>query len=101
VQAEAGTDDEALAETIRQRSERAGADEFGSLEALITHAVDVSDVLDVKRQAMEAHASQIAPDSFFLAMPQDAFAMAFGTEWFIALDGDRAPGDPFASQLLD
>jgi len=32
---------------------------------------------------MRAHASQISEESFFLAMPDDAFRFAFGTEWFI------------------
>jgi LmbE family N-acetylglucosaminyl deacetylase len=88
------------AETMRERLERAGEDAFGSPEALITHAVDVHGVLDRKRQAMQAHASQIAPDSFFLAMPSEVFSQAFGTEWFIALDTTRAPGEPFATALL-
>jgi LmbE family N-acetylglucosaminyl deacetylase len=91
---------EGVEETIRERRERAEADGFGSPEALITHAVDVSTVLDVKKTAMEAHASQIGPDSFFLVMPPEAFASAFGTEWYIALGGDREPGAPFATALL-
>ena len=48
-----------------------------------TTVVDVSDYLDRKRAAMAAHASQISEQSFFLAMPPEPFAMAFGTEWFI------------------
>jgi hypothetical protein len=32
---------------------------------------------------MRAHASQIAPDTFFLAMPEEIFAAAFGQEWFV------------------
>jgi LmbE family N-acetylglucosaminyl deacetylase len=56
---------------------------FGKPEAEITAAVDVSKYLDVKRAAMRAHASQISEQSFFLAMPEPAFANAFGTEWFI------------------
>jgi hypothetical protein len=32
---------------------------------------------------MRAHASQISEQSFFLAMPDEAFRHAFGTEWFI------------------
>ena len=32
---------------------------------------------------MRAHASQISEQSFFLAMPDDVFRFAFGTEWFI------------------
>ncbi len=57
--------------------------EFGMPESALTTAVDVGDYLDVKRNAMIAHASQIAESSFFLAMPDDMFALAFGTEWFI------------------
>lgn len=57
--------------------------EFGKPEAELTAAVDVSAYLDHKRKAMRAHASQISEQSFFLAMPEPAFAHAFGTEWFI------------------
>ncbi|GAA1212263.1 PIG-L family deacetylase [Prauserella alba] len=57
--------------------------EFGSPESVLTAAVDVTPYLDAKRAAMRAHASQIAEQSFFLAMPGEAFAFAFGTEWFI------------------
>jgi LmbE family N-acetylglucosaminyl deacetylase len=56
---------------------------FGTPEELITTAVDVSAYLDRKREAMAAHASQISETSFFLAMPPDMFAMAWGTEWFV------------------
>ena len=80
---------------------RATEEEFGSPEALITHAVDVSATIERKRSAMQAHESQIAPDSFFLAMPDEAFAGAFGTEWFIALGATRQPGEPFAPSILD
>lgn len=57
--------------------------EFGKPEAEITAAVDVSKYVGVKRAAMRAHPSQISEDMFMLAMPDDAFAFAFGTEWFI------------------
>lgn len=60
--------------------------EFGKPEALLTAAVDVTAYLDHKRAAMRAHASQISEQSFFLAMPDEAFAHAFGTEWFIRAD---------------
>ena len=56
---------------------------FGSPAAIITHGVDVTDLTKVKRAAMRAHASQIDEESFFLSMPDEAFAAAFGTEWFI------------------
>ena len=56
---------------------------FGKPESQITTAVDVSPYLEYKRRAMRAHASQISEQSFFLALPDDAFRYAFGTEWFI------------------
>ncbi|HSL56823.1 MAG TPA: PIG-L family deacetylase [Acidimicrobiales bacterium] len=56
--------------------------EIGLPEAALTHAVDVRSVLARKRAAMVAHRSQIADDSWFLAMDDDLFATAFGTEWF-------------------
>ena len=56
---------------------------FGLPESVITAAVDVSPYLEYKRRAMRAHASQISEQSFFLAMPHEAFAYGFGTEWFI------------------
>lgn len=58
-------------------------DAFGSLDEDITTAVDVSDVIDRKKAAMAAHQSQIDDGSFFLTMPDEAFGMAFGTEWYI------------------
>ena len=56
---------------------------FGKPESEITAAVDVTAYLDYKRRAMRAHASQISEQSFFLAMPDEVFRYAFGTEWFI------------------
>ncbi|MCU0309962.1 MAG: PIG-L family deacetylase [Acidimicrobiales bacterium] len=85
-------------ETDRMR--RATEEEFGSPEALITHAVDVTSVIDRKRDAMRAHESQIAPDSFFLAMPDEVFTEAFGTEWYIALGATREAGEPFAPSIV-
>src|SRR5690606_8365545 len=57
---------------VANRQATATSPDFGSPEALITHRIDVADVLDLKRRSMAAHASQIAPDSFFLAMPSEA-----------------------------
>ena len=71
-----------------ERTERADSEEFGLPDAEITHAIDVTGVLDLKRAAMAAHASQIGADSFFLNLPEEEFAAAFGTEWFVS------PGDP-------
>ncbi|RZQ60021.1 PIG-L family deacetylase [Amycolatopsis suaedae] len=57
--------------------------EIGKPEAELTARVDVAEYLPAKRAAMRAHASQIAEDSFFLALPDEAFAAQFGVEWFI------------------
>ena len=56
---------------------------FGSTEDEITMAVDVSSFVERKRRSMACHSSQITDQSFFMQMPSDVFAMAFGTEWFI------------------
>jgi LmbE family N-acetylglucosaminyl deacetylase len=57
-------------------------DSIGLPENDLTTAIDVSDVLDIKRAAIAAHASQVAEGSFFLELPPTAFHLAFGTEWY-------------------
>ncbi len=74
---------------------------FGKPEVELTHAVDVRDLLSVKKASMTAHASQIGPESWFMTMGDDAFAMAFGTEWFIRTGHPRGAGEPFATSLWD
>ena len=61
--------------------------DFGTPEADITVAVDVTPWVAYKRKAMRAHASQISEQSFFLSLPDEGFAFAFGTEWFIREGG--------------
>ncbi|MBK5221836.1 MAG: PIG-L family deacetylase [Acidimicrobiia bacterium] len=73
--------------------------DFGSPQTIITHAVDVADQIDLKRRSMMAHASQITEGSFFLAMPPEGFARAFGTEWFIE-HGSRHSSGPHYVHLL-
>jgi LmbE family N-acetylglucosaminyl deacetylase len=70
---------------------------FGEPASRITTNVDVTKFLDAKRSAMRAHASQISDSSFFLSLPDDAFATAFGTEWSIHLGSDR--NGEFATSL--
>jgi LmbE family N-acetylglucosaminyl deacetylase len=74
--------------------------EFGTPEELITHAVDVTAFIDVKRQSMVCHESQISDESFFMQMPPEIFTLAFGTEWFIASGATRAAGAPFGDDLF-
>lgn len=62
---------------------------FGEPESAITHSVDVTPYLSQKRDSMRCHASQLTDTSFFLTMPDDLFAVAFGTEWFIKPGADH------------
>ncbi len=71
---------------------------LGVDSATITHRVDVSAAAAEKRAAMAAHASQIPADSFFLRLPPDAFALAFGVEWYRLRD--PGPGGPTGADLL-
>ena len=63
---------------------------MGSLESEITHRVDVLEFVDLKRRAINCHRSQITDTGWFAKMPEDAFRMAFGAEWFRKA-GDNAP----------
>jgi len=77
-----------------------GAATMGEPATRITTEVDVSPWIDVKREAMRAHASQISEESFFLQMPEDVFARVWGQEWYVRVrpepvglgDGVREPG---------
>lgn len=60
--------------------------------AELTHVVDVSTALDRKRASMAAHATQASSESadsvrtlaVFIGLPDDIFAIAFASEWFVA-----------------
>jgi LmbE family N-acetylglucosaminyl deacetylase len=60
-------------------------------ERRITTTVDIQDVLVLKQQALQAHASQIE-DSWFSKIPPDIATQAFGRESFIrVIDRTGAP----------
>jgi LmbE family N-acetylglucosaminyl deacetylase len=60
-------------------------------EQRITSTIDIHDVLQLKRDALLAHASQIA-DSWFSKIPPDIAAQVFGRESFIrVIDRTGAP----------
>jgi LmbE family N-acetylglucosaminyl deacetylase len=73
----------------------------------LTHAIDVTDHLGVKRAAMEAHRSQATSGdgdgvrtlAMFLSLPDDWYRMAFATEWFVqpGRPGGATAADIFAS----
>ncbi len=90
-----------IEEDLENRFEEFDPSQFGTSEADITHAVDVSSLIDLKRKAMMAHESQISDESFFLQMPDDVFSESFGTEWFIRVGGSRDAGAPFVDDLFD
>jgi LmbE family N-acetylglucosaminyl deacetylase len=66
---------------------------FGMPQSELTMSVDVSDYVQHKRAAIACHRSQITDQSFFLEMPDEAFAQMFGTEWFIER-GAQPPMQP-------
>lgn len=94
-------------EEMRTEMEAAGAEgpsiddfeEFGMVEDDLSYRLDVTPYLDRKRQAMRAHASQIPPDSFFLALPDEVFARMFAHEWY-AVPGVTGTGGPKPVDLL-
>jgi LmbE family N-acetylglucosaminyl deacetylase len=63
---------------------------MGTPEAELTLGVSVVDFVDRKRGAIAAHRSQVSDSSFFLQMPPDLFAAAFGHEWYV--EHGRPPG---------
>jgi len=68
-------------------------DQFGTPDEIITDRIDVRAFLDLKRQAMAAHASQISETSLFLNMDPVAFEEVWGHECLIrrhSSDGDSS-----------
>jgi LmbE family N-acetylglucosaminyl deacetylase len=63
---------------------------FGTPEAELHLAVDVTEFLDRKRAALAAHASQVTDTGMMLALPDELFRSWFATEWFI--EPGAAPG---------
>jgi LmbE family N-acetylglucosaminyl deacetylase len=60
--------------------------EFGVSGESITTRVDVTGYTEAKRRAMRCHRTQIADDSFWLAMPEQYFRVGFGVEDYIRRD---------------
>ena len=80
----------------------AGPDDlaFGAPVERLAFRLDVREWLSVKEDAMAAHASQIAADSFFLNVPTEHAAEGFGIEEFELVSG-TAPTVRPADDLLD
>ncbi len=91
--------DPAMVELMKDGPDAADMETFGTARDDLSYEIDVSAVIDTKRKAMMAHASQIGPDSFFLAMPPEAFVEAFGIESF-NIPGRTNTGGPEMVNLL-
>jgi N-acetyl-1-D-myo-inositol-2-amino-2-deoxy-alpha-D-glucopyranoside deacetylase len=67
---------------------------FAKSDEDITTQVDGRDYLDVKMDAMRAHATQIEVDGPFFALSNHIGHKAFGLEHYVLMMGDRGPGNP-------
>lgn len=63
---------------------------MGVDDELVTTAVDFSDFIDQKMQALAAHASQVQTDSGFFALSNNLGQKAMGTEFFRIARGEIA-----------
>lgn len=59
----------------------------GLPSVLVTTTIDVTTVIDRKRAAMAAHASQIPADSEVMRFPAETFAAVYGHEWYVRQGG--------------
>jgi mycothiol conjugate amidase Mca len=85
----------------RQVDDPDSADEdppFGVADERVTTTVDVAAYVGQKRAALEAHRTQMGPEQFFMRLPPELFAEAFGRETFqrVAGPGGTPETDLFA-----
>lgn len=72
------------------------ATDIGMPTLLIDLTVDVTRMLERKREAMAAHGSQIPETASAMQLPVDAFAAVYGYEWFVR-SGPPGPIDALPS----
>lgn len=70
-------------------------------DAEVTLRVDARRWADRKRAAMAAHASQIGPESFFLALEEAEFVRVFGSESYIDPMASARGAGPLEAALAD
>ena len=73
------------------------ATSLGVPTVAVSTMLDVRDVLDVKRRAMNAHASQIPETASAMRLPTEAFAAVYGYEWYVR----RGPPGPLEALVSD
>ncbi len=76
-----------------------GFAEFGMVEDDLSYEIDATGFVDIKKEALTQHRSQVSPDDFFLAMPDEAFSAMFGWENY-AIPGVTGTGGPSVVELL-
>ena len=86
---------EEVAEATREEPRDAP---FGVADERVTTTVDVSAYLHAKRAALESHRTQMGPEQFFMKLPPELFAEAFGRETFQRVVG---PGPTPEADLFD
>jgi len=88
------------ADDVESRRAEIRETDMGTPAAAITHAIDVTTMVDRKRLTLAEHRSQIDETSFFMALPPEAFAAAFGTEWYVKR-GVPVAGPPYSTDLFE
>lgn len=71
-------------------------DKMGFVEPDITTAVDVAEFVEVRSKALLAHATQIDPDSFWFAIPDDVIKRVYPWEDYTLIEsrvGSKLPED--------
>lgn len=68
-------------------------DEFGVPDSEITAHIDIRNVAHLKKQALAAHRTQIPPDFYYFAVPDEAFTEFMGVEHFERIYPAPQPGE--------
>jgi mycothiol conjugate amidase Mca len=71
---------------------------FGVPDEQVTTSVDVSEYVEAKHAALASHRTQMGPEMFFMRLPPDLFADAFGRETFQRVAG---PGGSHETDLFE
>lgn len=68
-------------------------DDFGLPDSEITVHVDIKPYVHLKKEALAAHRSQIRPDFFFLAIPDEVLRQSSGIEYYLRVHPPTEPGE--------
>ena len=71
---------------------------YGVPDEQVTTEIDASAYLDVKLEAMRAHATQITVDGVFFALSNKVAQLASGVEHYALLTGEPGPDGPYGRE---